>query len=73
MTVKGITLNITDDLINYVVKNGSNKAFGARPMNRFIQDSIEGEIANLMLKNEAVAGKTITFAIVDNKLESKID
>ena len=72
MVEKGLKLEISDELIDYVVKNGSNKAFGARPMNRFIQDSIEGSIANLILSGEAIPGKVIKFTIKNNSLEVKI-
>lgn len=72
MLEKGLTVQISDLLIDYVVKNGSNKAFGARPMNRFIQDSVEGNIANLILKGEAVPGKTISFSINGDSLSEKI-
>lgn len=72
MLEKGLTLQTSDDLIEYIIENGSNKAFGARPMNRFIQDSVEAQIANLILKGDAVAGKTIEFSIENNRLMSKI-
>jgi len=72
MTEKGLSLDITDSLVDYVVKNGSNKAFGARPMNRFIQDSIEGNIANLILEGKAISGKKISFLISNNILSSKV-
>jgi len=72
MIQKGLTVTISDALIDYVVLNGSNKAFGARPMNRFIQDSIEGTVANLILKGEAVSGKTIEFSIDNNNLSAKV-
>ncbi len=72
MVEKGLTLEISEKLIDYVVNNGSNKAFGARPMNRFIQDSIEGNIANLILEGKAISGKTISFSFDNNNLSSKI-
>ena len=72
MKEKGLTLQISDTFIDFVVKNGSNKAFGARPMNRFIQDNVEGNIANLILKDEAVSGKTISFSVDENNLSSKV-
>ncbi len=72
MVEKGLTLNISDELIDYIVKNGSNKAFGARPMNRFIQETIEGTIANLILKGEAISGKTISFVVNNNNLVTEI-
>jgi len=72
MKEKGLGLEITDTLIDFVVKNGSNKAFGARPMNRFIQDSVEGAVANLILKGDAVPGKIIKFSLDGNNLSAKV-
>ena len=39
---------------------------------RFIQETIEGTVANLILKGEATSGKTITFLVNNNSLEAKI-
>ena len=72
MVEKGLKINISNELIDYIVKNGTNKVFGARPMNRFIQDNVEGEIANLMLEGTAVAGKTVNFSVVSDKLIAKV-
>lgn len=72
MIEKGITIEINEDLINYVANNGSNKAFGARPMNRFIQDTVEVLVSNLIISGEANLGKTITFSIQNNTLLAKI-
>ena len=72
MVEKGLAIKTTDPLIDYVVKNGSNKAFGARPMNRFIQDSIEGTIANLILEGKAIPGKVINFSVENNNLSAKV-
>ena len=71
MVEKGLKLEISNELINYVVENGSNKTFGARPMNRFIQDSIEGNVANLILNGVAVPGKVISFSIDGKNLSAK--
>ena len=72
MVEKGLKLEISNPLIDYVVKNGSNRVFGARPMNRFIQDSIEGTVANLILTGEAIPGKVISFSIEENHLSTKV-
>jgi ATP-dependent Clp protease ATP-binding subunit ClpC len=69
---KGIEMKITDDLVDYVVKHGANKTFGARPMNRFIQDNVEGEIANLLIKKQIGSGNRLEFQIADNTLVSKV-
>jgi len=69
---KGITLNITDELINFVVVNGTNDAFGARPMNRFIQDTIEGKIATAMISGELNTGNNIDPIIENNNFSIKV-
>jgi ATP-dependent Clp protease ATP-binding subunit ClpC len=60
---KGVALKVTDDVISYIIKNGSNKAFGARPMNRFIQDTVEEKIAELLIQKQIHAGNSVEFQI----------
>jgi ATP-dependent Clp protease ATP-binding subunit ClpC len=69
---KGIILNITDELINFIVQNGTNDAFGARPMNRLIQDELEGKIATMMISGEIRSGYKIEAFIENNILSIKI-
>ena len=69
---KGIILNITDELIKFVVLNGTNDVFGARPMNRLIQDEIEGKIATMMISGEIRSGYKIEAVIENNILSIKI-
>ncbi len=72
MIEKGITFEVTDDLVNYIVKNGSSKTFGARPMNRLIQDTVETKIADLILEKKISAGKNMSFDIFESDLKAKI-
>ena len=69
---KGLSLEYDNSVIEYVITNGTNKAFGARPMNRFIQDSIEAQIAKLIISGEAVSGRTIKFILENNILVAKV-
>jgi ATP-dependent Clp protease ATP-binding subunit ClpC len=69
---KGLTLEYEDSVRDFIISNGTNKAFGARPMNRFIQDTIESDIAKLIISGEAVSGRIIKFYIKDNNLVSEI-
>ncbi|MGB8816232.1 MAG: AAA family ATPase [Minisyncoccia bacterium] len=66
---KGITMKITPEIINFIAINGANKSFGARPMNRFIQDTIEKEIAELIIKKEISAGNVLSFEINGNEIK----
>jgi len=56
---KGIQLVITQELAEKVAKLGYNPEFGARPMNRVIQDRIENKIAKKILSGELRRGDII--------------
>ncbi len=58
---QGIAFNISDALITDVVTKGANQLFGARPMQRYIQDNIEEKIAQKIISGELVSGATITM------------
>lgn len=59
LSEKGIELIITDELAMIVATQGANDIFGARPMNRYIQDKIEQYIAHKMISGELVGGNRI--------------
>ncbi|MDD4803861.1 MAG: AAA family ATPase [Candidatus Pacebacteria bacterium] len=69
---KGLSMEYSDEVVEYIITNGTNKVFGARPMNRFIQDSIEAQIAKLIISGEAVSGKTIKFIVENDDLLAEI-
>ena len=53
---KNLSLKITEDALEYIVKKGSNSEYGARPLKRYIQQEVEDQIAEKILlgqlKNE---------------------
>jgi len=56
---RGIQLIITDELAKKVAELGYNPEFGARPMNRVIQNRIENEIAKKILSGQLRRGDTV--------------
>jgi ATP-dependent Clp protease ATP-binding subunit ClpA len=62
---KGLEVLITPELINALVERGTDPTFGARPMNRAIQDKIETMVADKILRGEAPAGTKIVFGSED--------
>ncbi len=58
---RGINLVINQDLINFVMKSGTDPKFGARPMNRAIQDKVEQIIAEKMIRGDFQAGSEIVL------------
>ncbi len=58
---QGIMVSVTDELVATVVAQGSNAVFGARPMQRFIQDEVEQRLAEAMIKGEVGSGSYVSF------------
>jgi ATP-dependent Clp protease ATP-binding subunit ClpC len=61
---KGIIFSIDKNLIKFLVDGGYNQAFGARPMNRLIQNTIEQHLADLLIRGDLNSGQTISFEVV---------
>ena len=67
-----INFNFTYDenVINYLHDlTIKEKEYGARPVLRIIQNNIEDEVTNLMLRNEYENNYTFKSEVVDNKLQ----
>jgi len=62
---KSLELEITDELVDYLVKKGSDPTFGARPINRAIQDNVEEVIAKKIISGNATPGSKITISKED--------
>ncbi len=58
---KDLFLEIDENLVSAVAKWGYSPQFGARPMRRAIQDKIEKNIADRILKEELKRGSSIKF------------
>ena len=58
---KGIDLVVNDYLAGKVSKEGSNEIFGARPMNRYVQDKIEQMVADKIIAGEIKPGSRVEF------------
>jgi ATP-dependent Clp protease ATP-binding subunit ClpA len=67
---KEIIVNFDEKIIAKIAKEGFHEQFGARPLNRFIQDNIEDLLAQKMLKNEIKRGDKINISVdPSNKLQ----
>src|SRR3989339_62414 len=56
---KGIKLSFTDDLISKVVEKGYSPEWGARPMSRVIEDTVESYLAEKILSQQIKQGDEI--------------
>lgn len=59
LLAKSLKLEINDDIVEFLVEKGTDPKFGARVINRAIQDNIEKIIADKIIKGEIRKGETI--------------
>ncbi len=58
---QGVLLEPTDDLFNYLAEKGYDPQFGARPMNRVLQDDVEKLIAEKLIRKEVKKGGAVSL------------
>lgn len=65
---KGITLELTDSALNYLIKNGYDIEYGARPLRRLIEQNIEDNLAEALLSGDIRSGDTALVDCVNDKI-----
>jgi ATP-dependent Clp protease ATP-binding subunit ClpA len=60
---KGIKLTISREVTDELIRRGYSPEWGARPLARVIEDTIESYIATKMLRNEFKQGDEITLGM----------
>lgn len=60
---KGLRLNITPELVDFLVEKGRDPKFGARPLRRAIQDYVENNIADKLISGEVGSGTEVTLDV----------
>ena len=58
---KDITMEVSSEAKDYILQQGTDIKYGARPLRRAIQRYIEDEISDLILKSELKNGQKITI------------
>lgn len=67
LTEQGISLVLTTDAKLWLVKEGYNPAYGARPLRRTVQRFIETPLARAVLQQQFVPGDFVTAEVSDDK------
>jgi ATP-dependent Clp protease ATP-binding subunit ClpA len=60
---KNIEIAFGEDIIEKIIQKGYNPIFGARSLNRYIEDTIEGIVAKKIISGEAKNGEKINIDI----------
>ncbi len=68
LSERDLSIEVTDEVKDYLAKDGYNEAYGARPLRRLIQKKIEDQLAEEILTNAYQPGDTILLKLVDDKI-----
>jgi ATP-dependent Clp protease ATP-binding subunit ClpC len=63
-----LSLELTQSARAWLVTNGYDEAYGARPLKRLIQKEIENALARRVLASDFAAGDTVQVDVVDDHL-----
>lgn len=68
---KYIHLELTQSAKDYLIDNGYDEIYGARPLKRFVQKKLETLIAKKILSQEILPHTTVVIDCLNNELEFK--
>jgi len=68
---RNITLEVTDEARDFIGNKGYDPAFGARPLRRTIQNMVEDQLSEALLRGEFLPGDTVVVDCVDEKIIMK--
>jgi ATP-dependent Clp protease ATP-binding subunit ClpA len=68
LLVKEIGLNISGEALSYLAKEGYNPHYGARPLNRLIQNKILNPVASYIISNGVKKGDSVSVSVKNNEI-----
>lgn len=69
---KEVSIRLTDVAKTFVIDNGYDPNFGARPLKRYIQRTVETLAARIILEGDIDTGSVIEIDVKDGKLDAKV-
>ena len=68
---RSLSVELTPQAEQFIVENGYDPVYGARPLKRYLQKTVETLAAKLILADEVGAGDTIQMDVENNQLTAK--
>ncbi len=65
---KGINFEISDEALSYLAKVGYDPHYGARPLNRLIQNKILNPVASHIISNGVKSGDMVMVSVKNEEL-----
>ena len=68
LSERELSIEVTDEVKDFLAKDGYSEAYGARPLRRLIQRKIEDQLAEEILTNAYEPGDIIVLKLKDEKI-----
>jgi len=68
LATKNISIEVTDEALAYLGREGYNPNFGARPLNRLIQTKILNPVASHIISNGVTKGDVVYVSMKNGEL-----
>ena len=69
---QGVTLQITDEAMDWLADRGFQPEFGARPLRRTIQREVDNRLSSMLLNGRLQPGQHVTVAREDDALTFQV-
>lgn len=69
---KELTIEVTQEAKAFIVENGYDPVYGARPLKRYLQKHVETLAAKLILADQVLAGNKIVIEVCENELSAYV-
>lgn len=70
LTDRGLSVELTPQAEQFIVEKGYDPVYGARPLKRFLQKTVETLAAKIILADLVHGGDTILIQFTDGQLEA---
>lgn len=70
---KELELEITNEAKAFIVENGYDPVYGARPLKRYLQKHVETLAAKLILADQVLPGSKILIDVKNNELNARVE
>ncbi len=70
---KEVTIKLTKEAEDFIVDNAYDPIYGARPLKRYLQKTVETLSAKMILSGNVGAGDTIVIDVADGALKAQIE
>jgi len=69
---KGLRLEVSSQVKNWLAKTGYDANLGARPIERLIKEQIKIPLANMLLFDKSISGKVVSVSLAGNKISLRV-